>query len=230
MPEPLTPGDDDELAEGQVEIYVLEVVLARAADVDMTRPGGTAPVAWLLDLAASLGHGNSDRPNPPILRTCAAFICAERLSAAIESGQSRGASQCRSSKAAIDGASMAGQLFHVIDTHGFDRPLLDELCALTTRVRGTRQDGRRRTGSAAARAPRRGPCCIFRSPPRARSCPSTTPATCSASAPARSAIPATSSEVKGESFDDSIRTFSSYVDVIVMRTPGAGLRRARRRS
>ncbi len=34
--------------------------------------------------------------------------------------------------------------------------------------------------------------------------------------------PATSSEVKGESFDDSIRTFSSYVDVIVMRTPEAG--------
>ena len=34
----------------------------------------------------------------------------------------------------------------------------------------------------------------------------------------------TSSELKGESFEDSIRTFSSYVDVIVMRThePGAG--------
>ncbi|NUQ05485.1 MAG: aspartate carbamoyltransferase, partial [Anaerolineae bacterium] len=34
--------------------------------------------------------------------------------------------------------------------------------------------------------------------------------------------PATSSEVKGETFDDSIRTFSSYVDVIIMRTPKAG--------
>ena len=33
-------------------------------------------------------------------------------------------------------ADMAGPLFHVIDTHAFDRPLLDELCALTTRVRG----------------------------------------------------------------------------------------------
>ena len=30
---------------------------------------------------------------------------------------------------------MAGELFHVIDTHGLDRPLLDELCTLTTRVR-----------------------------------------------------------------------------------------------
>jgi aspartate carbamoyltransferase catalytic subunit len=34
--------------------------------------------------------------------------------------------------------------------------------------------------------------------------------------------PSTSSEVKGESFEDSIRTFSSYVDVIVMRTPDSG--------
>ncbi len=31
---------------------------------------------------------------------------------------------------------MAGELFHVIDTHGFNRPLLDQLCALTTCVRG----------------------------------------------------------------------------------------------
>jgi aspartate carbamoyltransferase catalytic subunit len=34
--------------------------------------------------------------------------------------------------------------------------------------------------------------------------------------------PSTSSEVKGETFDDSIRTFSSYVDAIIMRTPEAG--------
>jgi aspartate carbamoyltransferase catalytic subunit len=34
--------------------------------------------------------------------------------------------------------------------------------------------------------------------------------------------PEVSSEVKGETFEDSIRTFSSYVDLIVMRTPEAG--------
>jgi aspartate carbamoyltransferase catalytic subunit len=34
--------------------------------------------------------------------------------------------------------------------------------------------------------------------------------------------PSTSSEVKGESFEDSIRTFSSYVDVIVMRAKESG--------
>ncbi|MES9903598.1 MAG: aspartate carbamoyltransferase [Sedimenticola sp.] len=34
---------------------------------------------------------------------------------------------------------------------------------------------------------------------------------------------ATSSEAKGESIDDSLRTFSSYVDLIIMRSPEAGL-------
>lgn len=35
--------------------------------------------------------------------------------------------------------------------------------------------------------------------------------------------PSTSSEKKGESIEDSLRTFSSYVDLIIMRTPVAGL-------
>lgn len=35
--------------------------------------------------------------------------------------------------------------------------------------------------------------------------------------------PNTSSEKKGESIEDSLRTFSSYVDLIIMRTPVAGL-------
>ena len=41
--------------------------------------------------------------------------------------------------------------------------------------------------------------------------------------------PSTSSEVKGESLEDSIRTFSSYVDVIIMRSaePGLAARAAR---
>ena len=41
--------------------------------------------------------------------------------------------------------------------------------------------------------------------------------------------PSTSSEMKGESFEDAIRTFSSYVDVIIMRTkqPGRAAQAAR---
>jgi aspartate carbamoyltransferase catalytic subunit len=35
--------------------------------------------------------------------------------------------------------------------------------------------------------------------------------------------PSTSSELKGESPEDSLRTFSSYVDLIIMRSPVAGL-------
>ncbi len=35
--------------------------------------------------------------------------------------------------------------------------------------------------------------------------------------------PSTSSEAKGETIEDSLRTFSSYVDLIIMRTPTAGL-------
>ena len=35
--------------------------------------------------------------------------------------------------------------------------------------------------------------------------------------------PSTSSEAKGESIEDSLRTFSSYVDLIIMRSPTAGL-------
>lgn len=35
--------------------------------------------------------------------------------------------------------------------------------------------------------------------------------------------PTTSSEQKGESLEDSLRTFSSYVDLIIMRSPVAGL-------
>jgi aspartate carbamoyltransferase catalytic subunit len=116
---------------------------------------------------------------------------------------------------------MAGELFHVIDTHGFDRPLLDELCTLTTRVRAI---AKARDGAMAlqgllphARA------MLYFPQPSTRTFLSFNNA-CHIVGIRTSEIrdPETSSEVKGESFDDSIRTFSSYVDVIVMRTPEAG--------
>jgi aspartate carbamoyltransferase catalytic subunit len=116
---------------------------------------------------------------------------------------------------------MAGQLYHVVDTSGFNRELLDELCELTTRVRGI---AKTTEGTLAlqgllphARA------MLYFPQPSTRTFLSFNNA-CHVLGIRTSEIrdPATSSEVKGENFDDSIRTFSSYVDVIVMRTPEAG--------
>lgn len=113
------------------------------------------------------------------------------------------------------------RLFHVIDPQPFDRPLLDDLCDLTTRVR------------ALARHPAGARFLLGLLPDRRAMLYFVQPSTrtflsfnnaCHILGIRTSEIrdPATSSEVKGESFEDSIRTFSSYVDVIVMRTPVAG--------
>ena len=119
------------------------------------------------------------------------------------------------------GPDKSGRLFHVIDTRGFDRELLDELCDLTTRVRSIAKTGE---GARAlqgllphARA------MLYFPQPSTRTFLSFNNA-CHILGIRTSEIrdPATSSEVKGESFDDSIRTFSSYVDAIIMRTPEAG--------
>jgi aspartate carbamoyltransferase catalytic subunit len=108
-----------------------------------------------------------------------------------------------------------------VDTGGFDRALLDELCELTTRVRSIAKTAE---GTIAlqqllphARA------MLYFPQPSTRTFLSFNNA-CHLLGIRTSEIrdPATSSEVKGENFDDSIRTFSSYVDVIIMRTPEAG--------
>ncbi len=116
---------------------------------------------------------------------------------------------------------LAGRLYHVIDTSGFDRALLDELCELTTRVRNI---AKTTAGAQALQAllPHARAMLYFPQP-STRTFLSFNNA-CHILGIRTSEIrdPATSSEVKGESFDDSIRTFSSYVDVIIMRTPEAG--------
>jgi len=118
-------------------------------------------------------------------------------------------------------SDMAGRLYHVIDTRGFDRPLLDELCELTTTVRNIAKTV---AGAQALQAllPHARAMLYFPQP-STRTFLSFNNA-CHILGIRTSEIrdPATSSEVKGESFDDSIRTFSSYVDVIIMRTPEAG--------
>ena len=112
-------------------------------------------------------------------------------------------------------------LFHVIDPRVFERPLLDELCDLATRVRTIAKS------PAGARflqdlAPNRRAMLYF-TQPSTRTFLSFNNA-CHLLGIRTSEIrdPSTSSEVKGESFEDAIRTFSSYVDIIIMRSREPG--------
>jgi len=114
-----------------------------------------------------------------------------------------------------------GELFHVIDPRVFDRRLLDELCDLATRVRALAKSD---TGARALQnllTTRRA--MLYFTQPSTRTFLSFSNA-CHVLGIRTSEIrdPSTSSEMKGESFEDSIRTFSSYVDVIVMRTKESG--------
>ena len=112
-------------------------------------------------------------------------------------------------------------MFHVVDTDIFDRPLLDELCDLTTAVRTVAKspDGARFLQQLlpTKRA------MLYFTQPSTRTFLSMNNA-CHVLGIRTSEIrsPEVSSEVKGETFEDSIRTFSSYVDLIIMRTPEAG--------
>ena len=119
---------------------------------------------------------------------------------------------------------MAGKLttlFHVIGPGVFERQLLDELCALATRVRAIAKS---RAGARFLQdlAPDRRAMLYF-TQPSTRTFLSFDNA-CHILGVRTSEIrdPSTSSEVKGESFEDAIRTFSSYVDVIIMRSRHQG--------
>ena len=120
--------------------------------------------------------------------------------------------------AAVIGSS---GLFHVIDTRQFDRPMLDRLCRLATRIRTLAKS---REGAMQLRelAPNRRAMLYF-TQPSTRTFLSFNSA-CHILGMQTSEIrnPSISSEVKGETFEDSIRTFSSYADVIIMRTPEGG--------
>lgn len=112
-------------------------------------------------------------------------------------------------------------LFHVIDTRQFDRPMLDRLCRLATGIRAL---AKTRAGAARLRrlAPNRRAMLYF-TQPSTRTFLSFNSA-CQILGMQTSEIrnPSISSEVKGETFEDSIRTFSSYADAIIMRTPEGG--------
>ena len=112
-------------------------------------------------------------------------------------------------------------LFHVIDTRQFERRMLDRLCRLATHIR-TLAKTRGGAGKLQKLAPDRRAMLYF-TQPSTRTFLSFNSA-CHILGMQTSEIrnPSISSEVKGESFEDSIRTFSSYADVIIMRTPEGG--------
>ena len=117
---------------------------------------------------------------------------------------------------------MSSEVFHIIDPRTFNRELLDELCEITDTSRAL---GKTPEGAAALRsllADKRA--MLYFTQASTRTFLSFNNA-CHLLGIGTSEIrdPAISSEVKGESFDDSMRTFSSYVDVIIMRTPERGL-------
>ena len=130
--------------------------------------------------------------------------------------------------AAAASAPAAPEPFHVIDPAPFHRPFLDEICALATEVRTVAKSREGRLGLQALLGDRRA--MLYFTQPSTRTFLSFNNA-CHVLGIRTSEIrdPATSSEVKGESLEDSIRTFSSYVDVIIMRSgePGLAARAAR---
>ncbi len=112
--------------------------------------------------------------------------------------------------------------YHTIDARPFTRPVLDELCQLSTAIR---RKARSKEGAVFLQSLLAGSrAMLYFTQPSTRTFLSFNNA-CQVLGMGTSEIrdSATSSEVKGESFEDSIRTFSSYVDVIIMRTPGEGL-------
>ena len=118
----------------------------------------------------------------------------------------------------------AERIFHVIDPRQFSRDQLEQLCRLAT---SARRLAKTPMGARALQTllPQKRAMLYF-TQPSTRTFLSFLNA-CHMLGIRTSEIrdPATSSEVKGESFKDSIRTFSSYVELIIMRTRGKGLAR-----
>lgn len=113
-------------------------------------------------------------------------------------------------------------LFHVLIAQQFDRDLLDELCDLTTMIRKVAKVKEGLDFLRSLLSHRR--VMLYFTQPSTRTFLSFENA-CHILGMQTSDIrdPSTSSEFKGESRDDAIRTHSSYVDMIIMRTNQEGL-------
>jgi aspartate carbamoyltransferase catalytic subunit len=114
------------------------------------------------------------------------------------------------------------QLRHVLSASQFDRPFLDRIYRLTNKIR---QFDKSKEGLLYLQSllPHRRAMLYF-TQPSTRTFLSFQSA-CHILGIKNSEIrdTATSSEMRGESIEDSLRTFSSYVDLIIMRSPVRGL-------
>jgi aspartate carbamoyltransferase catalytic subunit len=114
------------------------------------------------------------------------------------------------------------EIFHVLRSDQFDRPFLDDLYEITNRLRKIARSKRGRDYLQTLMSDKRA--MLYFTQPSTRTFLSFLNA-CQILGMKISEIrnPDTSSELKGETPEDAIRTFSSYVDLIIMRSPVAGL-------
>ncbi len=115
-----------------------------------------------------------------------------------------------------------GMPFHTLFAQQFGRPLLERLCDLATKIRRV---AKRREGAlflASLLSHKRA--MLYFSQPSSRTFLSHLSA-CEILGMRTGSVrdASTSSELKGESQEDSVRTFSSYFDLVIMRSPARGL-------
>ena len=125
-------------------------------------------------------------------------------------------------KAYLERPDGDGLPYHTLFAQQFDRQTLERLCALANRIRfinKTREGALYLKGLLAHKR-----AMLYFSQPSSRTFLSHL-AACQILGMTTGSVrdAATSSEFKGESKEDSIRTFSSYFDLIIMRSPEQGL-------
>ena len=115
-----------------------------------------------------------------------------------------------------------GLPYHTLFAQQFDRSLLERLCALANRIRFINKSREGALFLKGILAHKRA--MLYFSQPSSRTFLSHL-AACQILGMTTGSVrdAATSSEFKGESHEDSIRTFSSYFDMIIMRSPEQGL-------
>ena len=115
-----------------------------------------------------------------------------------------------------------GMPYHTLFAQQFDRPVLERLCALANRIRFINKSKEGALYLKGVLAHKRA--MLYFSQPSSRTFLSHL-AACQILGITTGSVrdAATSSEFKGESREDSVRTFSSYFDMIIMRSPEQGL-------